>query len=169
MNRVLLAISFVAVAALTQAQSNPQTVGDTRPGQVHSEFSKQTLKNTYISSGVDSTTIPVNGYAAVDGVNTVNCPATGSSKCKIQADQWVQFAGNSVSGNAAGICLYVDGALINNVCYYAGLLDTFDIYTQLSTSQGFSVTGGNHTVQTQAYALDGGQINFYSVVYRVYE
>jgi hypothetical protein len=167
MKRFLLVPCLITVlAGLGQAQYHDAYGTTPRKASQASPATLQIIKNTYIVNGFSGASIPVEVSTPVDSSSTVTCP--GTKNCLIQADQWVQFYGNGTSGNATGICLSVDGAWINNACYWAGELNTGVNASQLSTSQGYTVTPGKHTVQTQVFSLYGGSLGIYSLTYRVY-
>lgn len=166
MKKLLLVLSFVALASFAFAQSSSHVPGSAEAPPFPS-FGKHTLMATYISNGNLNADLPA-GDSPVDAVHTISCPGT-SGTCLFQADSWVQV-GEGTS-TQVGICFYVDGKLVNEGCFWGAEVLGDGNYLQVSTSvnaPGLSV--GNHEVQTHIFfATAGARVGYYNTNYKVFK
>jgi hypothetical protein len=164
MKKLLLVLSFAFLANLSSfAQTG---TGPARQGQAQfATFKSEVLKATYISNGDLEATLG-SGDQPVDAVHSIKCAAA----CTIQADGWVESGNESSTFNEVGLCLYVDGALINGGCYFSGEVPADGSYLQVSSSiVAPGLSAGTHTVQTHLYSFSGAYIGYYNINYRVYK
>ncbi len=167
MKKLLLVLTFVALAGLAFAQSSSNVMGSNEAGQNFLTFGSHTLKATYVSTGDLADYIPA-GYQPIDGVNSVSCPGT-SGHCIIQSDAWVEVGDFPYTLNKVAICLYVDGTLVNGTCWWSGEVPADYSYFQASTSLNTTVPPGKHTVQTQVSTTYGAVVGYYNINYKVFK
>jgi len=165
MKKSLLALSFSLLASLTLfAQTSVKHTGGSLQSQFAS-FKSEVLKATYISNGDLETTLG-SGDQAVDAVHSIKCAAA----CTIQMDGWVQAGGESFTFNEVALCFYVDGALVNNDCWWSGETPADGSYAQPSSSiTAPGLKAGTHTVQAHLYSLDGAFVGYYNFNYKIYK
>ena len=150
---LLVAAGSFAVFSVAQEPQTPAT--------------KHVLKGTYVNTGNYNASIAPATYIPIDTALTITCPGTGT--CTIEADMWIDFHGNGGSGNAAAICLVVDGVQTAGCPFEALEVPPDGSRIIGSLSQPLSgVAPGNHTVQTFAYASGGAFVQFFTANYRVY-
>lgn len=98
------------------------------------ESTEHVLEYTYLSVGTGhGAPVPATTLTPIDSPSTVVCPGSGTDTCTILANQFVQTAGSTGSNNFA-ICLYVDGNLIPNNCWYTNDTLSDGTYIQGATS-----------------------------------
>jgi len=165
---LFLALTFVVLANLAFAQSSSTMERANIPQAL--TFGKHTLVANYISNGVSgSTTTVSSGQVPLDNVRSISCPGT-TGTCVFQIDAWVQVGGSSFAGSDFAVCLVVDGALVNNTCFFSGEIPADGSFNQMSSSiTTGAVKSGAHNVQTQIFTNSGAEIGFFTINYKVFK
>lgn len=166
MKKLLAGMTFALMATLTVwAQTGTGPARRMEPQ--FASFKSEALKATYISNGDLEFTFG-SGDQPVDAAHKITCP--GSGTCTIQMDGWVEAGQNTSTFNETGLCLYVDGTLVNGGCYFSGEVPVDGSYLQVASSIAApNVSAGTHTVQAHLYTFFGAYVGYYNVNYRVYK
>jgi len=168
MKKLFLALTFVVFANLAFAQSSSTMERPNTPQAL--TFGKHTLVANYISNGVSASNTTVsNGQVPLDNVRSISCPGT-TGTCVFQIDAWVQVGGSSFAGSDFAVCLVLDGALVNNTCFFSGEIPANGSFSQMSSSiTTGAVKAGTHKVQTQMFTTGGAEIGFFTINYKVFK
>ena len=139
------------------------------PSDTPQTATKHSLQGTYLSVGNGfGTAIPSFTYTPIDSPVTVTCPGPVGS-CTLLANQFLVTQGSSASNNYA-ICLYIDGALISQGCYYTADSPNDGTFVFGSTSNWeVGVPVGTHTMQSVVFSNDGCSYDEYQFQYLVYK
>jgi len=163
------AVSFVSAHSSSgrgRVLATPPVFPPSDPPQ---SATKHSLQGTYLSVGNGfGASIPSFTYTPIDAAQTVTCPGPVGS-CTLLANQFLVTQGSSASNNYA-ICLYIDGALISQGCYYTADSPNDGTYVFGSTSNWeVGVPVGTHTMQSVVFSNDGCTYDEYQFQYLVYK
>jgi len=184
MNRFLkiagfLALAFALIGAVSFVSAHSSSgrgrvlatppVFAQHPSDTPQTATKHSLQGTYLSVGNGfGTSIPSFTYTPIDSPVTVTCPGPVGS-CTLLANQFLVTQGSSASNNYA-ICLYIDGALISQRCYYTADSPNDGTFVFGSTSNWeVGVPVGAHTMQSVVFSNDGCSYDEYQFQYLVYK
>jgi len=130
------------------------------------------LKATYINS-VRPTSLSVlpSGLVAIDPTTTITCPGT-TGTCTIEFEQNIQVIGQT-DNNDFNFCVSQDGSIVPPGCPSSGEIPnghgSANAFVFSFTQKRSGVSVGTQTVQTLIDSVSGGQIGFYTMIYRVYK
>jgi hypothetical protein len=111
------------------------------------------------------------GVAPIDPLTTITCPGT-TGTCTIEFDQNIQVIGQD-DNNDFNFCISLDGSIVPPGCPSSGQIPNGHgsarafVYSFIQRRSGISV--GAHTVQASIDSAFGGQIGFYTMIYRIYK
>lgn len=135
------------------------------PNAANSAAGKTLLSTTLLEQNpaVTSSVLIASGYVSL-GKSTLTCPA--GANCIVEATQFAQLYGNSVSINPFSICWNLDNVRVE--CPYVGLIPPTQWVMGSNSSWKSPVKPGQHTAEFLIYTGSGGYLGRYSVAYRVY-
>ena len=80
------------------------------------------------------------------------------------------MGGTNFVGSSAAFCLYVDGALVNQDCFFSGEIPADGSFSQMSSSIiSAAVHTGQHNLQAHIFTTNGAELGFFTVNYKVFK
>jgi hypothetical protein len=166
---IALAMIIVCGSAFAADASKSPTAGESKKSAPPpTTIFNRKLQSTTIVQGEPLVNISASTFTDIDSPLKFTCPTGG---CTVSAEVTAQVGGTTAADNLFAVCGLLDGNYMPPAdgCPYNGetLVDGgFSTGTFTFTQNG--VHAGSHTLQSQIFIAQGGELGSYTITYHLY-